>query len=222
MRDDYRDLLRVIAVGVLCLAALFCAKKCDAANFWTWSPPAEYHAAAVRVESGGRAGSGIQITHGDLRGVLTAAHVISGRSATVTWQDGQQRTGAATTDKFGHDLAFVAVSRNTAAVPIARRGPRAGDRVEYVTLGGPQQKLRPFFATVRAAGDKLETDGHVTYGDSGGAILNGRGELVGIQSVGLGHAVGGDGSYKVFSGSGSAPFRAAAAFVGRVIATGFG
>lgn len=156
------------------------------AQTWDWSPPAAHHAAVCRVQSENRAGSGIYVEYGELRGVLTAAHVTEGQDTQVTFSDGTKATGKSTIDKFGHDVSFIFID-NSAITPVAIANiyPQLGDRVEFVTTGGPQHRLRMFWATIRSIGDNItEYDCDVLAGDSGGAILNTLGQLVGIQYAG--------------------------------------
>ncbi len=166
--------------------ALGFANSIADAQTWNWSPPAPHHTAACVVQSGDRGGSGIYIKYGDLRGVLTAAHITKGQDTQVTFSDGTKATGKSTIDKFGHDVAFIFVD-NSAITPvaIANIDPQPGDRVEFLTTGGPEHRLRMFWATIRTIGESVtEYNCDVLAGDSGGAILNTQFQLVGIQYAG--------------------------------------
>lgn len=198
-------LICVILMSWACLAN---------AQTWEWSSPAAHHAAVCRIQSGNRGGSGIYIKYGELRGVLTAAHIADGRDAQVTFSDGTKATGNSTIDKFGHDVAFIFVN-NPATTPVAisNMDPRPGDRVEFVTTGGPEHRLRMFWATIRATGSSVtEYDCDVLAGDSGGGILNAQAELIGIQSFGYLPLT----SWPAYRGSGSASCKPIRDFLGRV------
>ncbi|KKL06127.1 hypothetical protein LCGC14_2599130, partial [marine sediment metagenome] len=171
------------------------------AQTWDWSPPANYHAAVciVRIsarrnqegEEGWYIGSGVLVKYGELTGILTAAHMMNGKRIVVEYGDGTKSQVEAkdyTTDKFGHDLAFLfAITPGfIEPIAIAEQNPSAGDRVEFVTTGGPESRLRSFWATVRSvANDTTEYNCDVLDGDSGGGILNAKGRLIGIQAYGI-------------------------------------
>ena len=178
---------------VLVVLFLFC-RSTDAQQ-WNWSPPAKHHQAAVQVHSSSgrklRSFSGVYVQHGKVRGVLTVAHGVRNDvtgvvspTATVTFIDGMQKTGQVALDKFRHDIACVLV-QHPQIVPlrIASSAPRAGERVEFVTHGGPESnRLRHFYAeTVSVGARETRYNCYVINGDSGGAILNLRAEVVGIQ-----------------------------------------
>lgn len=171
----------MFAIGLLLLAV----HSVDAQT-WDWSPPAPRHAAVCRVESGNRTGSGIYVKYGDLRGVLTVAHIPIGEKVTVEFSDGQKVTGKFVKDEFGHDIAFVFVNNlSVTPVPMAEQDPLHGDRVELVTKGGPEHRLRTFWGTKQDAGtDITKYNCDILSGDSGGGILNTQGELIGIMAFG--------------------------------------
>lgn len=215
--------MRNLLPPLLCLLLVSAAQ----AQYWQWSEPAEHHKAAVVVrspESGGSMAvtSGTYISFGQGTGVLTCAHGIKSREVDVTFSDGRVERGLATCDKDGHDIAFVYVTHPTIQpVPFSQSPPQVGERVEFVTYGGPDTSIRYFWAQVTSTtSQSTETTGKVTYGDSGGGILNERGELVAVQSVGTGGKLTtanvGGASFDVFQGSGSASFPAIQAFLNRV------
>lgn len=170
---------------------------------WQWSPAANYHSAAVTIDCGGDGTSGIYLDLGSVRGVLTCAHGLGkAREATVTFSDGSQARGTYTHDKYDFDVAFIFVSSNTIQpVKFSLNDPQPGERVEYLGFGGPQQTLRHFYATVTKLDSRsLTTDGDVMSGDSGAAVVNSKGEVVGVQSTGNAEGPGGKG-YKQFTDS---------------------
>ena len=185
-------ILSAVAFGVLWLL--------DSANAqtWDWSPRASHHAAACEVRSGDpertignkqvyQGGSGVYISFGKLRGVLTAAHVMKGDNAVVTFSNGIGVTSRWTSDKFGHDVAFIfATHSSITPIPMSQQDPNIGDRVELVTYGGPaSRQLRSFWAVVGSIGNKVtKYNCDVLDGDSGGAILNLKRELIGIEAHG--------------------------------------
>lgn len=189
------------------------------AQYWTWSPKGQdHHAAVCQVRSGRNGGSGVYVEYSGVRGVLTARHVVTSPTATVTFGDGTTATGNVTTDRYGYDIGFIFVTVSKTPVRIATRPPTSGERVEYVTYGGPSNRtLRHFYAVYQGTG---VTDAYVTSGDSGGAIFNSRGEVFAIQSVGRSHAIAdnGGGQFPVYKGSGFAPNSATTHFVQRVAA----
>jgi len=209
------DLLAVIAAGeVLDPSGWRAPRAPTPTQTWQWSPPAEHQRAAVHVTAGRNAGSGVYVAHEELRGVLTAAHIV-GRadSAKVRFADGQSVTGTATSDRNGHDLAFVSVSHpRIRPLTLAESAPNPGSGVEFVTYGGPDNtRLRSFWGVSRGDGEYSAT---VISGDSGGAILNDRHQVVGIQSVGQSASLRSD--WGVYRGSGSATCGQIRAFVERV------
>jgi len=191
---------------------------------WEWSPAAPHQAAVCEVRSGDRAGSGVYVRFGALRGVLTAAHIVIAGESTVRFSDGAEQTARTTVDKFGHDVAFVFCTHPTIApVPICEVDPIPGERAEMLTYGGPSMHtLRRFWAVVEATqGDVTRYRCDVISGDSGGAILNGHHELIGIQAHGYEPIPARTGWY-AYHGGGSASCRPIRAFLGRVLGCGPG
>lgn len=194
----------VIYFGLIFIASIVASNA--TAQFWDWSPPAPHHAAVCRVISGNRAGSGIYVEYGNLRGVLTAAHISTGGRATVQFSDGTKATGETLDDKFGHDVAFVFATHSALLpTPMARQNPSREDRVEFVVSGGPERRLRSFWATVQEVGiNATKYDCDVLSGDSGGGVFNTQGELVGIQAFGQGHKIAGQTAWNAYHGAGGA------------------
>lgn len=156
--------------------------RCPQTRLWEHSPAAPHHQAAVKVRSGTAAGSGVAVDLGGFQGVLTAAHIFegTGQGARVTFQDGTTRHGTHTVDATGLDLAWVFV-QIPPSIPTVRLASRTSSRVEFVTFGGPLNRLRHFWGRTVRDGDFQAV---VVSGDSGGAILDTQGRLVGIQATG--------------------------------------
>ena len=222
-----------IYLFIISLLCLLIASDADAQT-WDWSPPASHHAAVCRVsafqendqETGKEVwhvGSGVYVEYGKLRGVLTAAHIITGRKTVVQFSDGMKSMAdSSTIDKFGHDIAFIFLVAPGFITPVsmAKQDPLRGDRVELVTRGGPEHRLRSFWATVKIVGpgtSKYDCD--VLNGDSGGAILNTQGQLIGIQSFGSKKIVG-QTAWGAYRGSGSASCGRIRDFLGRIAKCG--
>jgi hypothetical protein len=185
---------------------------------WDWSERAAYQDAVCRVQCGDRGGSGVLIQYGDLRGVLTAAHLF-GQSdrATCTWPDGAQATGGATIDKYGNDVAWVFVCHPTIEpLTIAETSPPRASSVEFIAYGGPRRELRHWWASYSGLDfGGAEYTGYVVSGDSGGAILDTRHRLIGIQSCGL-TSQSSRSDWATYRGGGSAPLTCIRAFIQRV------
>lgn len=191
-------------------------------QLWQWSHSGQaHHAAVVQVENtaDGSAGSGVYCELNGCAGVLTVAHLHPRGKLRVMFSDGVQCDGEATIDRFGNDVAFVYVSHPTIRpVPIASQNVRRTERVEFVTYGGPDRKLRHFVGAVSSVGQRLEVATPVTHGDSGGPVFNQRGELVGIQSVGIGNTIATAQGFSVYQSSGAVPLPALTQFVQRCFA----
>lgn len=207
----------VFLVFISCLILALTSGSADAQT-WDWSPPAAHHAAVCRVQSASGRGSGVYIKHDNLRGILTAAHITEGQNTEVIFSDGTKATGKSTIDKFGYDVSFVFVTHSTISpIPMATTDPRPGDKVEFLTVGGPERRLRTFWATIRATRDRItEYNCDVLSGDSGGGILNIQKKLVGIQVHGYGENILTAWNGGAYRGAGSASCKPIRDFLGRV------
>lgn len=189
------------------------------AGLWTWSASGQaHHAAVVRVSNpvDGSAGSGVYCTMGGLVGVLTCAHLEPRDSLTVTFADGSTQTGKATVDKYKHDICFVSVTHPTITpAPIATQDVRPGETVEFATYGGPDARFRHFLGNVSSVGDRCEVACPVTHGDSGAPLFNLRGELIGIQSVGMGETLTNSRGFNVYQYGGAVGWAPLTQFFGR-------
>lgn len=195
------------------------------AQSWQWSPRAPWHAAEVQIVCGGSGTSGMYtVTPGGVTGIVTCAHGFDGPLATVTFSDGSvQQNLRHTRCKYGYDLGFIFCSHpSIKPVTLSSRPPSAGEKVEFVTYGGPRKNtLRHFYGTANGQTSSMLTyyDAFVMSGDSGGTVLNLQGQIIGVQSVGLGqdYAPTIDGKrWNTFKGAGCVPLGAIRDFFGRL------
>lgn len=127
---------------------------------------------------------------------LTAAHVC-GESGTkgidIFYQSGEHAKNAYVVSSNNMmDLAIIKiwVPKNAKAVPLATEAVKRGDEVEIIGYGYPDtNKLEQRRFLGKVDGPKFDNaffiNHHVVPGDSGGLILNKKGEVVGIIQAGL-------------------------------------
>jgi serine protease Do len=134
--------------------------------------------------SRGSAGSGVVWDRPGL--VLTNHHVVPGPSAQVTFSDGRRLNARVVRRAPSLDLAALVVDDSLDALA-ARIGDsdalRVGDLV--IALGNPMgERNAPSFGILAsAAGDVLRLAIALRPGNSGGALVNARGEVVGIPHM---------------------------------------
>lgn len=111
---------------------------------------------------------------------------MEGPSATVTFSDGTKKTGRWTHDKYNYDLALIFVSHpSIKPLPISRTQPQIGETVDQMGWGGNTKANRHYLAQIVEYEKAYTiTNGAITSGDSGGGVINSRGELVGVNSIG--------------------------------------
>jgi S1-C subfamily serine protease len=163
------------------------------------------HPAVVRIiapENGGTSmGSGVLVDINSTQGlVLTNWHVIRGASSAVLVQfpDGFQTAGTVIRHDEPWDLAAVAIWRPRAVpIPIAPTPPAIGDPLTIAGYGkGPFRSEAGPCTQYLAPGsgyplEFVELRATARRGDSGGPILNARGELAGILfGQAQGHTIG--------------------------------
>lgn len=196
----------------------FSAPQQSQRQLFHWSPANKpyFSAACVVKSSDGKCGSGVYCEYDGMVGVLTCKHVAGGESMTCTFNDGQSLRGKYRTDKLGHDIAWVSVKHPTITpLKISDVGPQQGERVEFVSRGGPLSQLRHWYGTVESDGERLNVNANITPGDSGGTILNAGGEIVGVSTDGRTTATKVNG-WVVYAGAGSPGWTPIRNFVRRV------
>jgi S1-C subfamily serine protease len=147
-----------------------------------------------QVQASQSAGSGVVVSSDGY--VLTNTHVIgnAGAEIRVTLSDGQERPGTLVGIDEVSDLAVVKIDARD--LPTLPWGDSSRLRVaEWVmAVGNPFQLSGTvtlgIVSTVRRSGDEIgaiqdfiQTDAAINQGNSGGALVNARGELVGINTM---------------------------------------
>lgn len=158
---------------------------------WNWTAPSEIHKGLVRVSvKGGNgyswSGSGA-VVEGNR--ILTAAHVLDkGVSFSVEFFDGSSLEGKVVNVDSASDVGVLSVGSlpvGVAILKVAKESPKEGDYVEVCGFGG-SGSLRHFSGHVGIYSDEvLGVDAYVLPGDSGGAALNEKGEIIGVVSGGM-------------------------------------
>lgn len=153
--------------------------------------PGDGEAARARPDIG--LGSGVIVRPDGY--VLTNNHVIAGADAiAVTLQDGRQIRAQVVGHDSATDLAVLHIpAENLPTIPFADSHPvQVGDVV--MAIGNPygigQTVTMGIVSATGRTGlgyavyeDFIQTDAAISYGNSGGALINAYGELVGISSA---------------------------------------
>lgn len=145
--------------------------------------------ATVGITVGQGMGSGVVVSSDGL--VLTAAHVIgrAGRRATVLLPDGRRLRGRTLGANHEIDAGMIRLTnppRDLPFLPVAKKSGEIGDWV--ITLGQPggtvDDRSPPLrLGRVLGGGDDwLCTDCTLVGGDSGGPLINLRGEVLAVHS----------------------------------------
>lgn len=145
--------------------------------------------AVVSIQSRGGSGSGSIIDPKGL--ILTNAHVVRGvTNVTVTLSDKRQFRGAVIASSRNPDLAVIRLEGVTTSLPTisiaSSNGIQVGQRA--FAIGNPFGRFAGTLTTgiiSRIDSDRklLQTDAALNPGNSGGPLLNSRGELVGVNTA---------------------------------------
>ena len=150
----------------------------------------------VKVLTSGGNGSGVVYTPDGL--VLTNEHVVRGSSAVqIGFADGQRHPGTVQAVDVITDLALVQAERHD--LPVARFQPELpvigelaiaiGSPLGFensVTAGvvsGLHREIPGTAAETQALVDLIQTDAPISPGNSGGVLVNARGEVIGISEA---------------------------------------
>ncbi len=154
------------------------------------------------------AGTGVIISSDGY--ILTNNHVIDGSSSiTVTTRDNKELTAHVVTTDISKDLALIKVD-STVKLPVAKLGNsdtvQVGEEViaignvlgqftDSVTKGIVSGLGRPIvtdssslYGSLRELDDLIQTDTAINSGNSGGPLVNMRGEVIGINTAVVGTA----------------------------------
>jgi S1-C subfamily serine protease len=155
--------------------------------------------AVVSIEAGTSRGSGFFVRTDY---VLTNAHVIEGHT-TVDLQAGQTKYSARVASVSpGTDLALLHVSNANPSQPTLTLGSLKGVRVgeEVIAVGSalgvlPNTVTRGIVSAVRNTGavNLIQTDAAINPGNSGGPLVDRSGVVIGVNSMRIQGATGGEG-----------------------------
>lgn len=176
-------------------------------DIWQWSPEKEYHKAIVGIETQLGWGCGTVIKTEpkddkyDTAYIVSAAHVFMNVFDTqpntmgiVTYSDGTSIKNCSVVqfDKTNDVVLIWALCpKGLKPVSVAKEDAKPDQVLEFCGLGGKSDvkkgQVRHFFGktTVTTSNERIIVDTYVIHGDSGGAVLNEAGELVGVISGGL-------------------------------------
>lgn len=148
----------------------------------------------VRTGQGGGEGSGV-IWDGSRGLIVTNDHVVSGaQEVQVSLNDGTTMAAQVRGTDPVTDLAVIQVQRtDLPSAPFAEELPRVGELA--IAIGNPLGFENSVTAGIvsalnRSLGqepfiDLVQTDAPISPGNSGGALINERGQVIGINSAGI-------------------------------------
>ncbi|MFC4855788.1 S1C family serine protease [Actinophytocola glycyrrhizae] len=149
----------------------------------------------VTIQTGNGLGSGVVLRE-DV--VVSNAHVVGeAREVTVVYADGERSPGTVLATDTVTDLAVVRTERGDLPVPEYRTGlPRPGEIAlaigsplgfeNTVTAGivsGLHRDIPGSAATTRSLVDLIQTDAPISPGNSGGALLDEQGRVIGVNEA---------------------------------------
>lgn len=176
-------------------------------DIWNWSPEKEYHKSIVRIETDLGFGCGTVVKtepkddKHDIAYIISAAHVFMGTFDTesktlakLLYYNGTKIKDCSVIqiDKR-NDIVLVygLCPKGLKPITVAKQDAKPKDKLEFCGFGGKsdvlKNGLRHFFgeAAQTTSVDRIVAKTYVIHGDSGGAVLNEAGELVGVISGGL-------------------------------------
>ncbi|MHA7179552.1 S1C family serine protease [Arthrobacter sp. MDB2-24] len=141
-------------------------------------------------------GSGVIYTEDGL--ILTNEHVIRGNEdVEVAFADGQRVSGTVEATDAVSDLALVRADRTDLPAATFQSGlPRIGELAVVIgsplgfentatsgIISGLHREIPGSASTSQSLVDLIQTDAAISPGNSGGAVVNGRGEIIGISEA---------------------------------------
>ncbi|VDR33624.1 Putative serine protease HhoB precursor [Arthrobacter agilis] len=148
-------------------------------------------------------GSGVIYAEDGL--ILTNEHVVRGNdNVEVAFADGQRVSGTVEATDTVSDLALVRADRSGLPAATFQEGlPRIGELAVVIgsplgfentatsgIISGLHREIPGSAATNQSLVDLIQTDAPISPGNSGGAVVNGRGEIIGISEAYIPPAAG--------------------------------
>ena len=155
--------------------------------------------AVVMIRGNSALGSGFIISTDGY--VITNAHVVKGQPAVLTLMmaDGKTEVPADLVGfgKNGLDLALLKINRRGQKFPtvdLSQTTSRVGDNT--YAIGTPFDEAfkntltTGIVSAIRADGNYIQHNANINKGNSGGPLLNDRGEVIGVNTLGIGRDTG--------------------------------
>lgn len=175
-------------------------------DIWQWSPDKEYHKAIVSVETPLGLGCGTVIKtvpkdeEWDTAYIVSAAHVymnifdqVPKCNGEITYYNGKKVKNCSVV-QFNKEadviLIWALCPKGLNPISVSKEDAKPNEKLEFCGLGGKssviKNEVRHFYgiATQTTSAERIIVDTYVIHGDSGGAVLNEAGELVGVISGG--------------------------------------
>ena len=193
-------LLATLTCGGVSTAYLIpAAAKTPAASTAANRVYAKANPAVVTIRNNNGHGSGFIISSDGY--VITNAHVVKGQPAVVTliMADGKTEVPADLVGfgKNGLDLALLKINRRGQKFPtvaLSQTTSRVGDNT--YAIGTPfDEAFKNTLTTgivsgIREGGKYIQHNAAINHGNSGGPLLNDRGEVIGVNTLGIGRDSG--------------------------------